>query len=65
MIIDFRNFRVTCNYGVCDNLLGKETIFRVMSMVYFDLQVEDEMLMRKFYELSSALGLNKKVTLPY
>lgn len=31
-----------------------------MSHELHRLQVEEEMLMRKFYELSSALGLNKK-----
>lgn len=34
-----------------------------MSEELHRLQVEEEMLMRKFYELTSALGLNKKSAL--
>uniref|UniRef100_A0A803LPP1 hAT-like transposase RNase-H fold domain-containing protein n=2 Tax=Chenopodium quinoa TaxID=63459 RepID=A0A803LPP1_CHEQI len=34
--------------------------YKKMSHELHRLQVEEEMLMRKFYELTSALGLNKK-----
>ncbi|KAK9681846.1 hypothetical protein RND81_10G031500 [Saponaria officinalis] len=37
-----------------------EDVHKKMSFELHRLQVEEEMLMRKFYELSSVLGLNTK-----